>query len=323
VLLTCSRRRVNEAIVVPCRILLSAVLCTAATASPQVVTSRTQGAVLVPPQNFTWPTARSDPGPPARHPLKPSPAGPATFALSTAAFCNATAAQLLDDRYSTPSATRRTMAGDKYQPLTLTPINFSLTEGTSIPAPPDSPPDTPRPPTPGKGPLSSHPTPKSAVFPHRENGESPPADDSAESSFHKTTTNDNASTMSPASPSSRRPSSVRKFLGFRPQSSHDSLRSEKLRPGSPATIASQPSLTRKKSNSWFGKRKSTFGIASVPEGRENTGLQSNGTAPKPAPLATPPKKKGPPPPALPELKSFGVSDDALSLGADDMFKNIK
>jgi hypothetical protein len=61
----------------------------------------------------------------------------------------------------------------------------------------------------------------------------------------------------------------------------------------------------------------------VPEGRENAGLQSNGTGPKPTQIATPPKKKGPPPPALPELKSFGVSDDALSLGADDMFKNIK
>lgn len=210
------------------------------------------------------------------------------------------------------------MAGDKYQPLTLAPINFSLTEGTSIPAPPDSPPDTPRPPTPGKGPLSSHPTPKSAVFPHHENGESPPADDSVGSSFHKTTTNDNASTMSPASPTSKRPSSVRKFLGFRPQTSHDSLKSENFRPGSPATLSSQPSLSRKKSGSWF-KRKSTFIIGPVPEGKENSAAQSNG---KPQ-LAPPPKKKGPPPPALPELTSFGVSEDTLSLGADDLFKNIK
>jgi hypothetical protein len=215
------------------------------------------------------------------------------------------------------------MAGDKYQPLTLMPINFSLTEGTSIPAPLDSPPDTPRPPTPGKGPLSSHPTPKSAVFPHRENGETSPVDDSAESSFHKTSTNDNASTLSPASPSSRRPSSVRKFLGFRPQSSHDSLRSDQLRPGSPATMSSQPGLTRKKSGSWFGKRKSTFVIGSVPEGKENVGPHSNGTATNATQFAAPPKRKGPPPPALPELKTFGVSEDTLSLGAEDMFKNIK
>ncbi|KAF2687222.1 hypothetical protein K458DRAFT_415488 [Lentithecium fluviatile CBS 122367] len=215
------------------------------------------------------------------------------------------------------------MAGGKYQPLTLAPINFSLTEGTSIPAPPDSPPDTPRPPTPGKGPLSSHPTPKSAVFPHHEKDQSPSAHDSAgsaEPSFHKTSTNDNASTVSPTSPTGRRPSSVRKFLGFRPQSSHDSLKSEKVRPGSPATLSSQPSLTRKKSGSWFGKRKSTFVIGSVPEGKENVGTQLNGNGSKPA---APPAKNGPPPPALPELKTFGVSEDTLSLGADDMFKNIK
>ncbi|KAL1610251.1 hypothetical protein SLS60_001916 [Paraconiothyrium brasiliense] len=207
------------------------------------------------------------------------------------------------------------MAGKKYQPLTLTPIDFSLTEGTSIPAPADTPPDTPRPPTPGKGPLSSHPTPKSAVFPHHE--ATPPTKESSESTtepnLHQTATNDASSTMSPSSPSSRRPSSVRKFLGLRPLSSHDSLKSE--RPGSPATIGSQPSLSRKKSGSWFGKskRQSSFIIGSLPEGKESSlNYQANGTKP-------PPAKKGPPPPALPELKSFGVSSD---LGADDMFKGI-
>ncbi|KAF9740138.1 hypothetical protein PMIN02_006399 [Paraphaeosphaeria minitans] len=206
------------------------------------------------------------------------------------------------------------MAGKKYQPLTLTPINFSLTEGTSIPAPADTPPETPHHPTPGKGPLSSHPTPKSAVFPHHE--ATPPVNESSETAglnLHQTATNDGASTMSPSSPSSRRPSSVRKFLGLRPLSSHDSLKSE--RPGSPAIIASQPSLSRKKSGSWFGKnkRQSSFIIGSLPEGKESTAnYLTNGTKP-------PPAKKGPPPPALPDLKSFGVSSD---LGADDMFKGI-
>lgn len=46
--------------------------------------------------------------------------------------------------------------------LTLTPIDFSLTAGTNIPAPLDTPPKSPayaaRPPTAGGGPLSSHPT---------------------------------------------------------------------------------------------------------------------------------------------------------------------
>lgn len=86
------------------------------------------------------------------------------------------------------------------------------------------------------------------------------------------------------------------------------------RPGSPSTLASSPSLNRKKSGSWFGRRKSTMFV-----GRVDDGLQENG-APR---MASVPEKKGPPPPALPELKSLGVSEEATSLGADDIFKNIK
>lgn len=87
-------------------------------------------------------------------------------------------------------------------------------------------------------------------------------------------------------------------------------------------MSSQPSLSRKKSGSWFGrgKRNSTFVIGSVPEGKEKVAFQSNGTRTTPS---SPPQKKGPPPPALPSLKAFGVSEDALSMRADDMFKNIK
>jgi hypothetical protein len=215
-----------------------------------------------------------------------------------------------------------------YKPLTLTPINFSLTEGTGIPAPLDSPPHTPRPPTPGKGPLSSHPTPKSPVSPPRQ--ESPPfgkhsEDSTAGAQLQQSRTSDAASTMSPASPSNKRPGSVRTFLGIRTLSSSDSLKSN--RPGSPATIHSQaPSLSRRKSGSWFGKKK-TFAAGSVPEGSVDATNYSSGrtvsqpAAPAPAPAAQPPKPTGPPP-TLPGLSSFGVSEDTLSLGADDMFKNI-
>lgn len=34
-------------------------------------------------------------------------------------------------------------------------------------------------------------------------------------------------------------------------------------------------------------------------------------------------RMGPPPPALPELKSLGVEEEAVSLGAEEMFKDIK
>ncbi|KAF2865879.1 hypothetical protein BDV95DRAFT_585260 [Massariosphaeria phaeospora] len=210
------------------------------------------------------------------------------------------------------------MAVGNYQPLTLTPINFSLTDGTSIPAPPDSPPDSPRPPTPGGGPLSSHPTPVSAVFPqHRTSPSSNESSNAAVDGLHQTSTNDGASTTSPASPSTKRPASVRKWMGLRTLSSSDSLKSE--RPGSPATITSQPSLSRKKSGSWFGKRKSSFPVGSVPEDRESQTTYltyTNGQAT--TKLAPPPQKKGPPPPALPELKSFSMSESE----AEDLFKNI-
>ncbi|KAH9877613.1 hypothetical protein IAQ61_002981 [Plenodomus lingam] len=216
-----------------------------------------------------------------------------------------------------------------YKPLTLTPINFSLTEGTQIPAPLDSPPETPRPPTPGKGPLSSHPTPKSPAFPPTD--DSPLGKDSEDSTadthLHQSRTSDAASVLSPASPSNKRPASVRKFLGLRTLSSSDSLKSD--RPGSPATINSQtPSLSRRKSGSWFGKKKS-FAAGSVPEGNGTSAPYSNGrtvsqpvAVPASAPAQPPAQPRGPPPPALPELKSLGVSEDTFSLGADDMFKNI-
>jgi hypothetical protein len=218
------------------------------------------------------------------------------------------------------------MAVGKYKPLQFTPINFSLTEGTQIPAPLDTPPETPRPPTPGKGPLSSHPTPKSTVFPHHDPASTDYEGSAAEDGLHQTRTSDAMSSLSPVSPTQKRPSSVRKFLGLRTLSSSDSLQSE--RPGSPATVSSQaPSLTRRKSGSWFGKKKNfTAGaVGSVPEGVENARPPpSNRTVSQPALAAVqPPKRSEPPPPALPELKTFGVHEGTLNFGADDMFKNIK
>ncbi|KAF2745178.1 hypothetical protein M011DRAFT_469883 [Sporormia fimetaria CBS 119925] len=206
------------------------------------------------------------------------------------------------------------MAVGKYQPLTLTPINFSLTEGTSIPAPPESPPETPRPPTPGKGPLDSHPTPGSR---HGTPDRSPTQQ------LHKTpSTEEHNGNLSPTSPNGKRPGSVRKFLGLRPLSSSDSLRSD--RPGSPNTVDKQPGLARKKSTSWFNRRKSSFGMGPVLENNQAQASSSNGvrSTERVTPQKTP-EKKGPPPPTLPSLSVFGVTEETTSLGADDMFKNIK
>ncbi|EOD43844.1 hypothetical protein GTA08_BOTSDO05904 [Neofusicoccum parvum] len=225
-------------------------------------------------------------------------------------------------------------------PLEIKPIEFSLTAGTDIPAPLESPPATPgRPPTPGGGPLSSHPTspnepPPSDPMDHANsssdaNGHAQPRG-RTESVATANTKPGSPGSKNPLSPTpttesvsgSKRPSSVRRFLGFRSASSSDSLRNG--RPQSPQSSASanagptpRPGAReRRKSGSWFNKRASTmFGFGSLPE----SGEFANGSAIE----EEKPQKKGPPPPKLPELKKLGTELNDGSLGADDLFKNIK
>ncbi|KAF4307183.1 hypothetical protein SLS57_007740 [Botryosphaeria dothidea] len=235
-----------------------------------------------------------------------------------------------------PSSTNKPV----FIPLEIKPIDFSLTAGTDIPAPPESPPATPgRPPTPGGGPLSSHPT-----SPH-DTTPTDPMDQAKDSSSTNGNANARGRTESvatantkPGSPGSKnplsptpttestsggkRPSSMRRFLGFRSASSSDSLRNG--RPTSPQSSTStnagpnaRPGAReRRKSGSWFNKRASTmFGIGSLSEASEF----QNGSAIEEENST----KKGPPPPKLPELKKLGTDLNDGSLGADDMFKHIK
>jgi len=85
------------------------------------------------------------------------------------------------------------------------------------------------------------------------------------------------------------------------------------------SFASQrPSLAKKKSGSWFKRLGSSNG------GKRTSIIYEDKKAAAPAPA--PPVKKGPPPPKLPELnqlKAKIADNDEGSLGADDMFKNIK
>jgi hypothetical protein len=209
----------------------------------------------------------------------------------------------------------------KYTPLTLSPINFSLTDGTSIPAPPASPPLTPRLPTPNKGPLSSHPTAATTMpgayppTPSATNGLDPLA------TVPSTSSGPGSPTSQPLSPtwSKQRPGSVRKFLGLRTLGSSDSLRSVGAeRPGSPDTRSS--SGTRKKSGGWFGRRRSAMFARSGMVVEQVTVVgRVEPVKEKKAQVV----RMGPPPPALPELKSLGVGEEAVSLGAEEMFKDIK
>lgn len=216
----------------------------------------------------------------------------------------------------------------KYTPLTLSPINFSLTDGTSIPAPPASPPSTPRLPTPSKGPLSSHPTPSAAAAtmpgaypptPSGTNGLDPLA------TLPSTSSGPGSPMSQPLSPtlSKQRPGSVRKFLGLRTLSSSDSLRSiGSERPGSPDTRSSiSIGGARKKSGGWFGRRRSA--MFARPEMITVKEVAIVGRVEPVKEKKAQVVRKGPPPPALPELKSLGVGEEAVSLGAEEMFKDIK
>ncbi|QDS75581.1 hypothetical protein FKW77_006115 [Venturia effusa] len=241
------------------------------------------------------------------------------------------------------------MAPPEFKPLTIVPIQFSLTEGTNIPAPPDSPPHTPRPPTSDGGPLTSHPTTPNGSS--KMPGAFPPSpalepvletimNDKLPTSPQNTHSNGNGYLSPATSPivGKKRPSSVRRLLSLR------SIRGEKdkhqkygtlnggassnfdpsTRPGSPYTVMSNDSTfsggsTQKKRNSaWFGsssKRKSGFFTGKIDEDV----MEHEGGA------VQPPAPRGPPPPTLPEFQQFGSLDGALdsNLGAEDMFKDIK
>ncbi|KAF2760997.1 hypothetical protein EJ05DRAFT_249031 [Pseudovirgaria hyperparasitica] len=212
----------------------------------------------------------------------------------------------------------------KFQLPTLSPINVSLTDGTNIPPPQDSP-DEPRPPTPGRGPLSSHPTTPSGTFTGNGyfgsaaiNGLSDQKQNGAPKAIDTFAQADSTLTEPLKSPitSTKRPSSVRRFLGLRSLGSSDSLRD---RPSTPNTIDSRtsttvynapnsPILSKRKSTGWFSKRKSslfTSDDGSITQDKENA--------------KQPRIARGPPPPTIPELGKLDGGD----LGADDLFNNIK
>ncbi|KAK5680590.1 hypothetical protein LTS10_007523 [Elasticomyces elasticus] len=128
------------------------------------------------------------------------------------------------------------MAGSRMNRFTLSvkPVDYSLTAGTNIPAPLDSPPRSPagsiaRPPTSGGGPLTSHPT---TPEDHHMPGAFPPTpepeqDDSRNMpppSFTKPRQDSFRTPMSPVSTNpttsspdqaQRRPSGMRKLLSLR------------------------------------------------------------------------------------------------------------
>ncbi|KAH8816808.1 hypothetical protein F5884DRAFT_235297 [Xylogone sp. PMI_703] len=200
----------------------------------------------------------------------------------------------------------------RYELPVLTPVNFSLTDGTDIPPPPESPiketaPALPKIETteePSTPIIEEHPvaTPTNGTFNNR--GRLGSVD----------------GPLSPAS--SKRASSIRRFLSRKSlNSNYDDANSssENLsaggfqRPESAMSFASaKPSLTRKKSGSWFKR---------LGGNRSSVVFEDESFIEKKAPI-----QKGPPPPKLPELNQLKAKlddNDEGSLGGEELFKNIK
>lgn len=205
----------------------------------------------------------------------------------------------------------------------LTPVNFSLTDGTNIPPPPDSPVEEKPPPV---------AQPEASTGAPASNDQSTTATNANEVYDGRGRTNaTSVSTEQPTSPvSSKRPSSIRRFLSRKSlntnytNGTNSNISNEDVtmvdRPESAMSFASQrPSVTTKKSGSWF-KRFSTSGS---PPGK--------GVSPKRTSIIyeekqNAPRSMGPPPPKLPELSKLKAKipdNDDGSLGTEDMFKNIK
>ena len=130
---------------------------------------------------------------------------------------------------------------------------------------------------------------------------------------------------SPVSPT--RPSSIRRFLsrkslnqhytdGTNTNPSQENLNSEAARPESPSAFSTTTKGSKRRSGSWF-RRFVTGGNSDEPEHkRTRTSIVYEEKENTP---------KEPPPPTLPELGQLKakVDGDAVSLGGGEMFKNIK
>jgi len=214
-----------------------------------------------------------------------------------------------------PAATLTQINGRKFELPKLAPLD-SLTAGTDIPPPPDSPIEE-QPPVPSK---DVKPSGVSAVADGAPvNGHSNGTHTSADAYVERGRTNGVSTPLSPTS--SNRPSSIRRFLsrkslnsnytnGTNSNASQENLHAGKhMRPESALSMASKPELRWKRSSSWF--RKLTGGSSDSDRKRTSIVYEE--------------KQAPPPPPKLPELNQFKAKVDAeqAGLGSDDMFKNIK
>jgi hypothetical protein len=190
-----------------------------------------------------------------------------------------------------------------FKPLALAPINYSLTDGTSIPPPPESPVEEAPPPA----------APPKDV----EKAVQPPSIDTSANGTLNGRGRTSVIITAPMSPAStRRPSSIRNFLARKsllaPTNGngmyYDGFTEDMAeRPDSVASFRSGgPNLVKKKS--WFRR------LSSVP--RTNAVYENEPDQKRPI---------EPPPPTLPELSQLQAKipeGDEGGLGGEGLFKNI-
>lgn len=246
-------------------------------------------------------------------------------------------------------------AREAYVLSPVKPVKYSLTSGTNIPAPEDTPPSSPsnRPPTPGGGPLSSHPT----ILLEREfavPGAFPPTPEAEMEHQSKLSTSTSGTVgnrdraesyvttpASPAStyqmpmhaspPSMRRPSGVRRIFSMTNlrQSFNSSRTSLSLRPGSsyqdvapsePSNFTTAtpstmepPSLHSSRPTNTLRKKRSSSWF------KRKSGffaMDSDGTLGMVSEDTREPKRWKETLPVLPEISTL-VGEDAGSIGWDE------
>jgi len=222
----------------------------------------------------------------------------------------------------------------------LTPLNFSLTDGTDIPPPPASPieekpaPELVSVPVAPKHEVSDDPVDTAATNgttitngTHSTNGingtSTSGANGTANGIFdgrgrtnvavYTSVTADNKAPMSPIS--ATKPSSIRRFLSRKSLNTYyenDAVHEDLKGIDRPESAMSFASGVKKTKPSWFRRFSSNHG-----GGKTAVIYEEKGASITPM---------GPPPPKLPELSKLRAKiseDDEGSLGGEDLFKNIK
>ncbi|KAK5169421.1 uncharacterized protein LTR77_005397 [Saxophila tyrrhenica] len=237
--------------------------------------------------------------------------------------------------------------------LSVTPVDYSLTAGTNIPAPPQSPTkhSPVEPPTPGGGPLTSHPS--HPVTPSGEDTSEPDYSVMSEAtnpnrdrtdSLRTTTSPTSAAQHSSSPQDPRRAGGVRRLFSLTnlrssfsssrtslslPRQSHDIQPQQNgvKRPSSPSvastmapsTIEPRPQLRQKKSGgNWFKRKSSMFLNGELEAVNESPRQQEARQETRPDTRESKRvKENGPPPPLLPEIGSLRGGKVSGDMGWDE------